>query len=333
MPTPDNNAGTWLASELLSDVRQKARIPAGTLDYTDAILLEEATRAIWSFAGWAMAKSRDGRLLSMLDKGSSSFWNTTYAQNRECDLPWDAVGDTIDSVVWVDSGGNESRLEIIDEASQPLYDSPTSQTVYPWGYTLVGGRLRLYPKPQVAGRVRIVYQRRLPRLVLPTGIHQNITASTITATNFTVTHSGTPALAQGDRFDVIQSAYPYRYQVENAAVLSVGPPITSSTYNQNTLWIGTTSANSFANQTLVLSGSSPYVHLPLEFKQALTQKIAAQVLGDIGDMTGSQALEQRAETELVRVLEAMNPRAQSNKVKVVNPFSLMRTRRWGRWGF
>jgi hypothetical protein len=330
VPKPDNNAGSWLASELLADVRQKARIPAGTVDYTDSILLEEATRAIWSFAGWAMSKSADGRLLSQLSRTSTSFLNGAYGTQREFDLPWDAVGDTFDSVVWVNGSGVETRLELITVSDQALYDAPTATADTPWGYAIVGGRLRVYPGPSVAGSVRITYQRRLPRLIAVNSAEQNITQSIPSI--FSSTSQGTqfefaslPPVVAADRVDLIESAYPYRYLAQNILVNStqIVPSIAVATaaYVQP---FGSQVSGTYIGYTFVKSGSSPYVMLPLEFKAALTYKIASSILAEIGDMDGAQSMETRAEAELGRVFDVLNPRSQSNRVKVINPYSLMR---------
>lgn len=329
MSVVDNNAGSWTAAELLADVRQKGRIPAGTVDYTDAILLEEATRAIWSFAGWAMTKASNGRLLSMLQRSSSSAFTTPYAVGREVELPFDAVGDTFDSVVWVDSSGVESRLDLIEEATQPLYDSPTANGD-PWGYSIVDGRLRLYPKPSAAGNVRIAYQRRLPRLVDATQARAVISSS-LTSSALSIAYAATGQLLfSGDRFDVINPVSPYRFFVSNAlATAATASSVDSSTYTSSNWSEGP--AVTLSSMMLVKSGTSPYVHLPLEFKQCLTQKIAAQIVGDIGDMQGSLMLEQKAEAELGRVVSMLDPRSKTNRVKVVNPYGLLRTGRMRGW--
>jgi hypothetical protein len=322
----DNNAGSWTAAELLTDVRQKGRIPAGTLDYTDAILLEEASRAIWSFAGWAMTKASDGRLLAMLQRSSATAFTTPYAVGREVELPFDAVGDTFDSVVWVDSTGVEARLQLIEEASQPLYDTPTASGD-PWGYSLVDGRLRLYPRPASAGNVRIAYQRRLPRLVAAAQT-RTVTSQTLTATDLTLVHAATGQLVfAGDRFDVVNPVAPYRYYVSNALATTVPNAFTITSTSCNTGNFSAGIAITLDGLSIVKSGTSPYVHLPLEFKQCLTQKIAAQVLGDIGDAQGAMMLEQKAEAELARVVQLLTPRAKTSRVKVVNPHSHLRARR------
>lgn len=325
MSVVDNNAGSWTAAELLADVRQKARIPAGTLDYTDAVLLEEATRAIWSFAGWAMTKAQDGRLLSMLQRSSATAFTTPYAVGREVEMPFDAVGDTFDSVVWVNGNGVESRLEMIEEASQPFYDTPASSGE-PWGYSIVDGRLRLYPKPAAAGIVRIAYQRRLPRLV-DAGQMRTVTSQVLSAADLVVSHAvSTQLVFVGDRFDVINPVSPYRYYVSNALCTSAtASSATTTTYNSGTFSAGI--AGTLDGLAIVKSGTSPFVHLPLEFKQCLTQKIAAQVLGEIGDAQGAALLEQKAEAELGRVMQLLSPRSKTTRTKVVNPYSHLRSQR------
>jgi hypothetical protein len=315
----DVNASTWNAASVLADVRQKARIPAGSLDYTDANLLEEATRQIWSFAGWAMSQAADGRLLTVLDRPSSASFDTTYAEGREVDLPFDAVGDGFDSIFWVDAQGNEKRLELVDQYAEPIYDSPASQGS-PWGYSLIDGRVRLYPKPSEAGTVRINYHRRLPRLVSDDDA-RFVSVYAATSSQIQVTYVGTQTIFEDDRFDVINPYYPYRFVVKNAVATSVASlVVTSTTYNSTTNNVDLTSMR------LVPSGVSPYVHLPLEFKACLTQKIAAQILGDIGDAQGAAVLEQKAEAELGRVVSMLNPRAKTARQRVVNPHSLMRSR-------
>jgi hypothetical protein len=103
--------------------------------------------------------------------------------------------------------------------------------------------------------------------------------------------------------------------------------VTTQTYNSSNYNIPLNTG-----MVMQFAGQSRFVHLPLEFKSCFTMKVASQVLAEIGDMQGSGALEQRAEIELQRVVALLSPRSQTARVKVVNPYSLMRTRRWARWG-
>jgi hypothetical protein len=322
----DPNAASWTAEELLADVRQKARIPAGTLDYTDTILLEEASRQLWGFAGWAMSTAAGGRQIAALPRASAAAFSSPYAPGREVYLPFDAVGDTFDSVFWVDANGVEQRLEYTELYSEPLYDVPQAQGT-PWGYSVLDGRLRLYPKPVAAGTVRINYQRRLPRIV-PLASSAATTSAVISAADVVIQISGTPGIVTGDYFDIISRNYPYRYIMPLALASSVvALVVTTQTYNSSNY-------NIPLNTGMVMhfAGQSRSVHLPLEFKSCFTCKVAAQVLTEIGDAQGAGILEQKAEVELQRVVAMLSPRSQSARVKVVNPYSLMRTRRWARWG-
>jgi hypothetical protein len=314
---PDVTAITWTAAELIADVRRKARIPAGTLDYTDNDLLNESTRLIWSFAGWAMSQAGGER---------STLLTTPYGGAREVDLPMDALADTVDSVVWVNNNGIEQRLELIQLYDQSLYDTRAS-TGEPWGYSLIDGRIRLYPRPVATGTVRIAYQRRHAQLVVDPARIRTVSGYTPSTTSIDFTCVAPAPFTVGQLFDVIFPHPPYRYVMTNADA-SGNPPLgTIQTFTYNSTTFAGFNINGY---TLVKSGDTPYVHLPLEFKQALTQKIAAQVLGEIGDAQGAQLLEQSAAQELARVIELLSPRSQTARIKVVNPFSLMRMKRSGR---
>jgi hypothetical protein len=326
MPGLDPNASSWTAEELLADVRQKARIPAGTLDYTDTVLLEEASRQLWSFAGWAMSSAAGGRQISVLPRSSAAALNSTYAPGREVYLPFDAVGDGFDSIFWVDAQGNETRLQMIDLYTEPLYDAPNAAGM-PWGFSILDGRVRLYPKPAMVGTVRINYQRRLPRIV-PLASAAVVASAVISAADVVIQVSGSSVVGPGDYFDIISRNYPYRYIMPLALASNVVlTSITTQTYNSSNYNVPLNTG-----MAMLFAGQSRFVHLPLEFKACFTCKVAAQVLNEIGDAQGAGMLEQKAEAELARVVEMLTPRSQTARTKVVNPYSLMRVRRAARWG-
>lgn len=338
MPT-DQTGVSWTSEELLADVRQKSRIPPGTVDYTDAVLLEEATRALWSFAGWAVSQAADGRLIQTLLRQGT--FNSTYAQGREVNLPFDAVADTIDSVVWYNAGSRtEHRLEMIQLWDQSMYDAPDAQGINPWGYSLSNdGKLRLYPRPLSSGQVRLAYQRRLPKLVLSSDaedVMRLVVSVSMTTNSSTITYSGADGfVAFGDlahrRYDIINPVPPYRYIMPNFTASPIAAN-QCTTFDYNTTNWGGYAVAATDDVLMVVSGLSPFVHLPLEFKQAVTCYVSSQLLSEIGDQQGAGVMEARAEKELGRVIALMTPRSQTTRIKVVNPFSLLRTRRWARWG-
>lgn len=318
----DANAASWTAAELVADVRRKARIPAGSVDFTDADLRRELSNVIWSFAGWATSQASEGRQMLQLPRTVASAWSVPYGPLREVDMPPLAVGDAIDGVFWLNSSGQaEKRLALIDLNSQPLYDTPGSQGD-PWGYSLIDGRIRVYPRPSTGGTLRINYQRRHGALC-DVDLTRACTSSSSTTSYVTFSHGSTQLLDVGDYFDVINDQYPYRFVAADAPVSTGSTPtalrttsLTSTTFDLNP-----------TGMTIVERGQTPYVHLPLEFSQCVAQKGVEAVLRAAGDMVGAQAAAADAVEELGRVIGILNPRTKSARQKVVNPYSHMRSRR------
>lgn len=317
----DQNALSWTSAQVLSDVRRKASLPATSTDYTDAVILREATDAIWSFAGWALALGAEGRLLQTMLQPASSVLASDYGTLREFNLPALAVADTIDSVTFRDSSNNEWPLALIDQAEQGSYDTPTT-TGTPSGYALLGERIRIYPGgvANAGGTFRVNYRRRHPELVADTALIQ--TTSTIssnggTLSNVVLTQPYT--FAVGDELDIFAPSYPYRLQVAGARVTQLVPTNTVA-IDVPFSYFGST----VAGLRVAKAGTSPFVALPLEFRQALNNKIVSALLRDAGDLQGMNAAEAAAKDELSRVMQLLSPRVKRDRPKAVNPFSLLR---------
>jgi hypothetical protein len=319
--TYDVNSGSWTAAELLSDVRRRAVLPATSTDWTDAALYRECTDVLWSFVGWAMQQAGDGRLSEMFNRSVSAALGSSYRAASEFELPPLAVADTIEGVTWVDdSGTSERRLQRIDVSEQSLYDQADSFGD-PAMYCFLSGRIRIMPQPTTGGVVRFQYQRRHPHLIADTTANVGTTLSISDAgsgyTTFTL--STTTPFALGDSVDLISNQSPYRALFTS---LSVGTSAGSSTQ----LYVPYSYLSSLAlsGVRLVDSGSSPYIHYPLELRAAVTEKVAANVLRTIGDRAGAADCEAMAQSELGRVLQMLSPRAKRDRPKVINPYSLMR---------
>jgi hypothetical protein len=319
----DRNRVTWTSAELLTEVRRKAALASGSLKWTDAVLLREATDVLRSFAGWAMAKAGEGRNIVQLERTTAI--TTAYGTSREITLPPHAVADTIDSVFWVDTAGKEFELMPLDLASQPKFDQPDSQG-NPTHYAVLSGSIRIYPEPLTVSTFRINYTRRHPELIATdsTTIVPVTGASGSTSTSFAVaSHS----YATGEGLDLVNVYWPYR-------VLLADMVITASSAIEVTVAVPYTQVSGLSptGSVLVPSGTSPYVHLPQEFRACVSFKLAEHVLGMIGDEVGAQTNAQRAEAELARVVDLLNPRVKSQRQKLINPHSLMRSRaRRGGW--
>lgn len=308
---------------VLTDVRRKASLPVTSTDWTDAVILSEATDVLWDFADWAMAQSGEGRMIASLDRPVSANLTGPFTAGSEVPLPPLALAGTIEGVTWTNATGQQQfRIARIDGADEAVYTTP-SDDGDPSTYMVIGDRIRLYPRPSSGGTLRITYQRRHPQLVVDTVANAG-TISAIaqaTATTSTVTHTLT-GLAVGDTVDILSSSYPYSALVTSAEVTAL-PGTIAVPYAQL--------AGFDASPRIVRAGQSPYVQLPLEFRTAVAEKTAANILRSLGDLQGMQAAEQNATLSLSRVMQMLNPRIKRDKPRAINPSSHLRARSRAFW--
>lgn len=319
----DRNALSWTSAQVLSDVRRKAALPVTSTDWTDAVVLREATDVLWAFAGWALAQAGEGRLLSSLDRPITAALTGVYG-GREFLIPPLAIASTIEGVTWTDaSGTTQSRLARIDGGQEADFSTPGG-TGSPGAYALFGDRIRVYPLPTTGGTLRVTYQRRHPELVADVvanvGTLASIAQASATTTTLTLSVGISPNVAAGDTVDILRSQYPYSPILANAEVTAVGGP-TSLTVEGP---LAQLQGHDTAGARVVRAGQSPYVAMPLELRNCLNEKVASNILGTLGDMQGAQAAEQRATLELARVMQMLSPRAKRDKPKAINPYSHLR---------
>jgi len=324
----DRNALTWTTAQVLTDVRRKASLPVTSTDWTDAVVLREATDVLYAFSGWALAQAGEGRLISSLDRTVTAALVGAYG-TREFMLPAHAVAATLESVTWTDAAGqNQARLARIDGGAEPDYSTPQGLGS-PGAYSLLADRIRVYPAPNTGGTLRITYQRRLPELVLDAAANVATVSALSGTTTSVLTVSGalTPALTAGDTVDVLRAQYPYAPIVASAEVLSMAS--TTPTLDVPAAqFVG----HEYVGARLVRSGQSPYVPLPLEMRNAFNEKVAANILRTMGDLQGSQAAEQSATLELGRIMQLLSPRAKRDRPRAINPYSHLRGGMYrGRW--
>ena len=322
----DANAQTFTSADLLARVRTRSVMLNSAVDWTDQILLREISDSIHSFVSWALSRSGGGRLVETYNRSATAALSSSYRAATEYELPPLAVGDTIEGVTWVTADGqSEVRLGQISQAEGPTYDTPTSNGAPAW-YSLLSGRIRIYPQPTEGGIVRFNYQRRHPELI--------IDAATDVGTVVTATDAGggyvlfslvdTSPFAIGDFVDLVSNKYPYR-------------PLFTSLYCDNSsscrlyLPFSYLSTVDVSGMRVMRAGQSPYVHIPLELRPALIEHASAKVMRTIGDMVGAQAADAMARDELARIMELLAPRTKADRPKAVGWNSLMRRSIRYRW--
>lgn len=313
----DYNGESWTASDLLTEVYREARLPGtGTVDYTPAVVLREATDAIRNYAQHTLAMAREGRLATTLLRTAPTDARDSY--DRDFELPPLGAGDAIDGVDWVTGAGSAWPLTPIPIGLETtMFSTPTARGT-PAQYALLDGLLRLLPTPSVAGTVLITYQRRHGQLVTTT---DNVAISSFVAngSNTDVTLPSVPSsFVVGAWVDVIGKYPPYRIKVHGAQIMNVVGLVV-------TLNVASTVLTDWgaAGDTLALYGKTPYVHLPMEQRKPLTQYIASVIMDQLGDVR-ADAKEARAERGNARVKELLSPRTKGQRPKAFNPNSIFR---------
>lgn len=312
----DFSAVTWTASELLAGIYRQARLPAaGTAEYTPTVVLEMATEAIHNWAGTIVGQARDGRCLATLDRTSS---DARDADGHEFELPPMAVGDTIDSVSWVDSDDCEYPLEFIPQAMEHLFAG--TSTGRPASYAFRDGTLRLFPAPDGTGTVRIKYMRRHGALVIGSDTTTVTSVASASSTDTNITVAAIPSsVVTGAWVDVVGKYYPYRTKMHGLRVVSAGGGVVRVSTP-----LASFTAASVADDTLTIYGKTPVVSLPLELKEPLTLLISSKLCEEIGDPQLAQQYAQRAQGGGINALNIFAPRAKSDRQKLVNRYSIAR---------
>lgn len=322
--TTDFNGVSWTASQLLTEVYRVARLPdTGSIDYTPSVVLRIASDAIWNWATHQLSTARDGRMATTFLRAASGSQSST---SSVYELPPMGVADAIDSVTWVNSeNSQEYRLEVIPAAMLPLFTQPDDSGSQPSGYALMDGTLRVFPRC-TSGSLKITYQRRHGELVVGSdtaSLLNTLNSGGLASPNITVT----PASFVADAWvDVVGSVYPYRTKIEGARIVTAGVGYLDLDVSYDDFVAATDEGD-----TVVIYGKTPYVQLPLELRQPLTQHVAANIMAELGDGALVGMYDARSEAGAQRTRDMLSPRTKADMPKLFNPFSLSR-RGGGRGG-
>lgn len=312
------NAVSWPVADLLSDIRRKARIDDNAVDYTDAILLREATDAIWTRLSVELAKAGGGRLLRLVTRAASTDYKNADAD--EYDLPPMAVGDNLNGVWFRTSdSSSEYRLELISVDRSPEYAGPLD-TGDPRWFAMLGGRIRVFPRPATnTGTLRIVYARRHGELIPATDARAITSITDLGGGQTRINMSAPPgSWTTSTKFDLIDSFHPHRLQDADFTFSSVGAgSVLEEAHSTATLRFK-------VGQYIALAGQTPFVQLPLEFRTPLAELVAAQVLMQIDDKQTALQYERRAIEAIVAVADALSPRVKGRREKIIHHHSLLR---------
>ncbi len=320
----DFNSATWTASDLLTDVYREVRFPdTGTVDYSPSVVLAMASQAIHDWAGSLLKGAGQGRATTTLNRAITSDARDVAGQTYE--LPPMAIADTLDAVTWFDAT-SERRLETVPREMEPIFSQPSSSGC-PEVYSLEDGTIRVLPKPSGSGTLKVQYKRRHGQLVVGSDTASIVSiASASAGASTAITLSAVPAsFVAGAWIDVFGRYYPHRTKIHGARITGVvGLVVTVA------VTFADMTAASVTDDTLCIYGKTPFVQLPLELRQGLTQHIASSIKTAIGDLQGAQMSDSLAGVAGQRAQGMLSPRTNTPQ-KIFNPRSLARQGGRGRW--
>jgi hypothetical protein len=316
------SAGAWSTSDLLSDVRRKARLSDSDADYTDVVLLRIATDVLITRAAQVHVLAREGHALAEAERTVSS--EAVSEDGAEYVLPPWAMGEAISRVFYSSGdGSDEAPLDYVGGDVEPdmLADMASGE---PWGYTLIGNRLRLIPRPESAtGTIRFLYPRRHGQLVASTEIRQLLGASDSgSGTTLQLASSPPASWAVGAWVDVYGSTIPHSLSCTDARISLVGASSVVVEVPYATL--GARLNSDPTKNYVALSGESGHVHVPLELRPGVTSLVAASVLRDLGFLPDANDREAEGMRVLGVAQDLITPRHKGTKEKIINRNSLFR---------
>lgn len=325
MSWTEYNANTWTSADLITDVRRRARIANEDQDYTDAVILREASDCIWDMPARLEVAARRGRKIMETTRSVTSEAITTGGGSYA--LPPMASADAISSVVWVDASSNVRRLDVVSVDQEPEYLGSATDTGDPTAYALLDREIRLYPTPSSSsGSLRIVYARRHPALVVANDVRAVTTVATASAgtrTTFTLSSAPPSEIAVGSWVDLTGYRVPHRTFYPDAVVTAVsGSDVTVNVaYATMAAAVDSTAAHNYMQP----SGSSYFVQLPLEFRKALGDMVAANILRQKGDRVGAADAEIASARSFQDQADFLSSRTKGSKPRIKNNWSLMRS--------
>lgn len=229
-------------------------------------------------------------------------------------IPWDAVGNALRSVVIVNDA-NEVNLAI---SSLPRLDlekiahgttGPLQGIVGLYGYYVQGNKIKLFPAQQGQnGRLRIYYTKRCHELIPNVSCLKVREIDTVNkvVTGYTTVPGGITA---GVLVDAVEEASTFETHASGLTVLDVPTTTTVALSSVDGIvvddWIG-------------LQGQSCVVQLPVEAQAVLAQAVAVKCLEALGDEAGMQRAQSKL-TELIQHMQlVMSPRISGQPKKITN---------------
>lgn len=305
---------TWLADDMVTAVRRRARIPDGAAALSDA--------EIFSLADEEMLSA----MVPLVRKQRQDYWLTSedasvVANQAGYRIPSRAQAATVRDVTFVDGNGNECALPRISTEQYHAYVDGASRY---WpnriAYAMLGDKVTLCPTPTTStGSVRFRYHCRPNRLVTASD------AFLVSDISGAPTYKGTgpSTWSAADLVDAIQATPNFDWLTKS---------VTVGTTTSSTILVavaggvtGMAVGDYFAQE-----GESPVVQLPDIMHPVLIAGVTVRVLETLGDLRAMELAQAKYQEIVAAIQEVIEERDEGDQPKVLSwntPLRVGRRRR------
>lgn len=254
----------WLASDLLADVRRRAKLSSSTsLGVADADLLAHADAE--------MSSSIVPLMLSVSEEFSVYPDDITIVPNQAgYRLPARNVGGKVRNVSCV-IGGAQYPLPRLEP--EQLLSVRTDLTGQPGGFTIESGTVKLWPTPAVSGTLKLPYFVRPGRLTVTAAEFKQITIKDISGSLMSLSFATNHSFTTGQLVDFIAFRPPFEYLVVETEVLDT-PSVTKIDVATDVL--------TEVGDYVCVKDKSPVMQCPVELHSLLTELVVRRVMMQIG---------------------------------------------------
>jgi hypothetical protein len=308
----------WTTTELLADIRRRARLSTTDPDHTDANLLLDADGQM------------DELIVPLVLGANSDFYVRTEDQpitvgQALYPVPSRAVANVPRQVFVVDSSGQ--AVELPHVPMNDRYNYPPTGS--PCAYTMQDDCVLLLPTPEsTADTLRIAYEYQPGKLVLPSAC--GLTIDVAVATGIVECALVPTTWTGATLLDIVRGTSPFSLLAENLNPAAV----TTGALGFVTFAVADLPpAQRFANESfgdyLCPTGTTCLPQIPADLHSVLALAVAVEVLDQVGDPL-AQGMRGKLELAVRRAAGKLQPRVKGAPHKIVSRNSYLRRGR-GRW--
>lgn len=308
-----------LSEQLIEQIRRASYIGSGALfsEYTDAVVLREATEQLRTLVGESVVAARAGYWLTSFEVDTASRYVRYPERAMVGGLEGVGIRPNADSTQYYPldelSPRDADRLDRVQSTIQPRWFASDAETI-----TLV-------PAPSASVHLRVRYYIRPSRLVKSQSdtrygdlaVRGRITALFPSLKGFTVNAlpldqllTAPAAITSGYTVDVVR---PHGWHT----ALVCNKPCTVS---GSDVYITETSDEEFSKiavgDFVRVADQTDWPAIPSDYHQLLAEVTAAKVLMDIGDIEKSAAVTSGASGDFARFRASINPRVKSSPRRI-----------------